>query len=105
MKRNRLLAIVGAGVLAMGVVGVALAEELNSGQVGKTLGEIVEKLTRTGNEILYEVTVHDPESFVEPWVMTPRVLRLNPGGDAGLIPERANCEVFETEDITNQLRH
>jgi hypothetical protein len=42
MKRNRLLAIVGAGVLAMGVVGVALAEELNSGQVGKTLGEIVE---------------------------------------------------------------
>ena len=37
MKRTRLLAIVGAGVLAMGVVGVALATELNSGQVDQAL--------------------------------------------------------------------
>ena len=64
---------------------------------------IVEKLTRKGNEILYEVTVSDPESFLEPWVMTPRTLRL--GGADGLIPERANCEVYETGDITTQLRH
>jgi hypothetical protein len=66
---------------------------------------IVERLTRTGNEILYEVTVHDPESFVEPWVMTPRILRLNPGNDAGLIPERAHCEVYEDGNVTTQLRH
>lgn len=66
---------------------------------------IVERLTRTGNEILYEVTVHDPESFLEPWVMTPRTLRLNTANDAGLIPERANCEVYETGNITTQLRH
>jgi hypothetical protein len=37
MKRSKLLALVGAGVLAMGVVGVALAEELNEGQEGQAL--------------------------------------------------------------------
>lgn len=66
---------------------------------------ITEKLTRTGNEILYEVIVEDPESFVEPWVMTPRILRLNTGNDAGLIPERAHCEVYEEGNVVNQLRH
>jgi len=66
---------------------------------------ITERLTRQGNEVLYEVTVQDPESFLEPWVMTPRTMRLNTGNDAGLIPERANCEVYETGNITTQLRH
>jgi hypothetical protein len=37
VKRNRVLAIVGAAVLTMGVVGVALAEELLDGQVGQAL--------------------------------------------------------------------
>jgi hypothetical protein len=63
---------------------------------------IVEKLTRTGNEILYELTVYDPESFLEPYVMTPRTLRL---GGNGLIPERANCEVYEEGNHTTQMRH
>ena len=65
---------------------------------------IVERLTRRGNEILYEMTIHDPESFVEPWVMPARTLRLG-GGDPAIIPERAHCEVYETQDITNQMRH
>jgi hypothetical protein len=65
---------------------------------------IVERLTRKGNEILYEMTIHDPESFVEPWVMPARTLRLG-GGDPAIIPERAHCEVYETQDITNQMRH
>ena len=42
---------------------------------------ITEKLTRQGNEILYEGIVQDPESFLEPWVMTPRTLRLNTNND------------------------
>jgi hypothetical protein len=63
---------------------------------------IVEKFTRKGNEILYEATIHDPESFIEPWVMPARTLTLGP--DA-LIAERAHCEVYETNDITNQMRH
>ena len=66
---------------------------------------IIEKLTRKGNEILYEMTIEDPDVFVEPWVMPPRTLRLNGAADAGLVPERAYCEVYETGDITTQLRH
>ena len=66
---------------------------------------VVEKFTRKGNEILYEVTVEDPEVLVEPWVMAPRTLRLNAAPDAGLLPERAHCEVYELEDISSQIRH
>jgi hypothetical protein len=66
---------------------------------------VVEKLTRKDNEILYEVTVEDPEVLVEPWVMTPRKLTLNPSPDAGLVAERGNCEVYETTNITSQIRH
>ena len=66
---------------------------------------VVEKFTRKGNEILYEVTVEDPEVLVEPWVMAPRTMRLLPNADAGLLPERGNCEVYELKDITSQIRH
>jgi hypothetical protein len=66
---------------------------------------VVERLTRHGNEIVYEVIVEDPEVLVEPWVMTPRTLRLTSMPDAGLLPERGNCEVYELEDIATQIRH
>jgi hypothetical protein len=66
---------------------------------------VIEKLKRKGNQILYEVTVDDPEVLVEPWVMTPRVLTVSNFPDAGLISERANCEVYETKDISSQIRH
>jgi len=66
---------------------------------------VIEKLTRKGNKILYEVTVDDPEVLVEPWVMTPKILTPSTFPDAGLLPERANCEVYELKDITSQIRH
>ena len=66
---------------------------------------VVEKFTRQGNQIKYEVTVEDPEVLVEPWVMTPRTMRLIPNPDAGLLPERGNCEVYEEGEITSQIRH
>jgi hypothetical protein len=66
---------------------------------------VVEKFTRQGNQITYEVTVQDPEVLVEPWVMTPRTMRLNPNPEAGLLPERGNCEVYELNDISSQIRH
>jgi hypothetical protein len=64
---------------------------------------IVETFTRKGNEMLYEATIYDPESFIEPWVMPARTLTLS-NTDA-LIAERAHCEVYETNDIVNQMRH
>jgi hypothetical protein len=66
---------------------------------------VVERLTRQGNQIKYEVTVEDPDVLVEPWVMTPRTLTLNPNPEAGLLPERGNCEVYETKNISSQIRH
>jgi len=65
---------------------------------------IVEKFTRKGNELLYDITIEDPNAFVEPWVMPTRILR-PAAGDAAIIGERAHCEVYENSDITNQLRH
>jgi len=38
---------------------------------------VVERFTRQGNTLRYEVTVHDPEVLVEPWGMEPRTLNLN----------------------------
>ena len=64
---------------------------------------IVERFTRTGNDILHEMTIHDPESFVEPWVMPARTLTLS-NNDA-LIAERAHCEIYELDEVSNQLRH
>jgi hypothetical protein len=66
---------------------------------------VVEKFTRQGNAINYEVTIEDPEVLVEPWVMTPRTMRLIPNAEAGLLPERGNCEVYEEGEITSQIRH
>ena len=66
---------------------------------------VIEKLTRQGNKILYEVTVDDPEVLAEPWVMTPRTLTVSTFPDAGLLRERGNCEVYEIKDISSQIRH
>jgi hypothetical protein len=64
---------------------------------------IVEKFTRVGNDIRYDITVEDPDSFIEPWVLPTRTLRQ--GGGDGIISERSNCEVNEVGHETNQLRH
>lgn len=64
---------------------------------------VVERFTRTGNEMLYEVTVEDPVVLVEPWVMTPRVLQLS--GNATIIPERGACTDTELNEVSTQIRH
>src|SRR5215472_10695912 len=66
---------------------------------------VVEKFTRQGDALLYDVTVEDPDVFVEPWVFPTRTVRRNPNPDAGLIRERGNCEVFETAAVATQIRH
>jgi len=67
---------------------------------------ILEKLTRVGNELRYDMTIEDPEVFLEPWVMPTRVLPLAEGAGANRIQaERANCEVYEDGNVTSQVRH
>ncbi|HEX5049393.1 MAG TPA: hypothetical protein VFX89_19940 [Gammaproteobacteria bacterium] len=66
----------------------------------------VEKLTRVGNELRYDMTIEDPEAFIEPWVMPTRVLPFAEGaGQNRVQPERANCEVYEEGNETSQVRH
>src|SRR6187549_232088 len=66
---------------------------------------IVEKLTRVGDAINYDVTLEDPEVLAEPLVFPTRVIRRQ-GGGGGFISERGNCETsFETEAAANQIRH
>ena len=67
---------------------------------------VVEKFTRQGDAILYDVTIEDPEVLLEPWVFPTRTLRRNTNANAGLIRERGNCETsFETEAAASQIRH
>ncbi len=64
---------------------------------------MVEKFTRKGDEILYQVTIDDPD-LIEPWVMPDRILRATAGAPR-VIHERAACEVYEEGNVSTQLRH
>src|SRR5436309_2418876 len=65
---------------------------------------VIEKFTRKGNEILYEVTVEDPEVLVKPWVMPARTLRLSTANT--IIPERGSCGADnELKEVATQFRH
>lgn len=66
---------------------------------------VVEKFKREGDALLYDVTVDDPEVLAEPYVYPTRTVRLNKNPNAGLIPERGNCDVPETGHVTSQIRH
>ena len=66
---------------------------------------VVERFTRQGDALLYDVTVEDPEVLVEPWVLPTRTVLRNSNPNAGLIPERGNCEVQEFGHATSQIRH
>jgi hypothetical protein len=55
--------------------------------------------------LLYDVTVEDPEMLVEPYVFPTRIVRSNPNPDGGLIRERGNCEVYELDNVSSQIRH
>src|SRR2546426_10579514 len=55
----------------------------------------VEKIQFTNPHGSLVVGVKNPDGSTTEWVMTPRTLRLNPNSDAGLLPERGNCEVYE----------
>ena len=66
---------------------------------------VVEKFTRQGNVLLYDVTVEDPEVLVEPYVFPTRTVRRNANPNAGLMKERGNCEIYEDGAAVTQIRH
>ena len=64
---------------------------------------IIEKFTRKGTDILYEVTVEDPEVLVKPWVMPARTLRQSTNNT--IIAERGSCTESEHSEVASQFRH
>jgi hypothetical protein len=75
---------------------------------------VFERFTRKGDDMLYEVTVDDPEVLVQPWKQNPMLMtKFEPGGsDAGgfgnptlIGSERGNCEAYEDGDIVEQIHH
>jgi hypothetical protein len=64
---------------------------------------VIEKFTRTGNTLLYQVTVEDPVVLVEPWVMPDR--RMTLGGNNTIIAERGSCTESEHKEVATQMRH
>jgi hypothetical protein len=50
---------------------------------------VIERLTRKGDTLTWQVTVEDPEVLAEPWQLNPRVLTLRPDDE---IEEAAFCE-------------
>jgi hypothetical protein len=66
---------------------------------------VIERFTRKGDTLVYEVTVDDPDVLAEPWVMTPRTLRLNTNKDAGLFNEMTPCRDYDHANMVTQIRH
>jgi len=63
----------------------------------------IEKFTRTGNQLLYEVTIEDPDVLLQPWVMPARTLRLSPTN--AIVAERGSCTETEHNEVSTQYRH
>lgn len=65
---------------------------------------VLERFRREGNTLHYQATVIDPQVLVEPWVMNPRVLRLNTDKNA-VLAEQNPCEERDLEHMVGRIRH
>jgi hypothetical protein len=64
---------------------------------------VVERLTRQGNTITWQATVHDPEILMEPWTMNPVRRNLNANSKA-LLVEDLPCESRDSDHIVTRER-
>ena len=65
--------------------------------------KVTERLTRTGNDLLYQVTVEDPEYLTQPWVMNPRRLRYDTDPNA-TVDEQWPCDERDVNDMVGHNR-
>lgn len=63
----------------------------------------IEKFTRTGNQLRYEVTIDDADVLLQPWDMPVRTLRLSPTNT--IVAERGSCTESEHNEVSTQYRH
>ena len=62
---------------------------------------VTERLTRKGDTISYEVTVDDPIVLVKPWVMSPRLLTLQPD----VLEQAPPCVDLDASHLTDLSHH
>src|SRR6266550_3701682 len=62
---------------------------------------VVERFTRNGDALNYQVTVEDPNVFTKPWVMNPRTLRLG----ARPLEEGPPCVEKDAEHLVTLDHH
>jgi hypothetical protein len=77
--------------------------------------KVIERFTRQGDQMLYEVTVEDPQVLLQPWKLNPMLMSKVDGGGGGpgggpgnatlIGSERGHCQAYELDDIDNQIRH
>ena len=65
---------------------------------------VIEKLWRDGNTLHYQATVDDSAVLLQPWVMTPRVLKLNTNPRA-YIREGDPCRDVDYANMVSKIRH
>lgn len=65
---------------------------------------VVERFRREGDTLHYNVTIGDPTVLLQPWVLAPRQLRLNPDPKA-TIGEGLPCHDYDAEITVSRIRH
>jgi len=65
---------------------------------------VIERLRREGDTLRWQVTVEDPDVLIKPWVMNPRVLRLNPDPIA-VLEESLPCSERDLEHLVTKEHH
>ncbi len=65
---------------------------------------VIERLRREGDTLTWQVTVEDPDVLIKPWVMNPRVLRLNPDPKA-VLEESLPCSERDLEHLVTKEHH
>jgi len=65
---------------------------------------VVERLRRDGDMLTWQATVEDPDVLIKPWVMNPRVIKLNPNPQATLA-ESLPCVERDLSHLVNKEHH
>jgi hypothetical protein len=73
--------------------------QYGSGYFHSDATHVIERITRKGDTLRYEVTVEDPNVFTKPWVMTPRTEMLDT--DDMLYPQPV-CEEKEAKHMVDR---
>jgi hypothetical protein len=62
---------------------------------------VVERLRREGDSLSYEATIEDPNVLTQPWVLSPRMLKLG----KGVVEETPPCEERDQPHLVNTDHH